>query len=408
MAVRGAARIDPADPPAPAVPGLPADLLERLTNALGRLGHQKKVCTNFFKGDPGEDPEHHVLRAVDWMTDNEVPEAQWPREFRHTLAKWAREWYQEIEVPDNWEDMKRRFTDHYSRQGRSDQQLHHRWRTLSFNPETDNITTFISNVRQTAARLDYNDRAVMNLIKASMPKHVYGSLYSVNELNAVIAMVKDLFAPENENANANAQNAQQIAPFAQMHANENSGSLPHYTPEDLVSNMRNMLSQMSEVKDMEPKPSYKPPWKPRVYPKAQRGRGNRFKNPPRDQRPQGTVNRFDRSRFRGRGRGRGTFRKFDKSPNNRRPRSSSRPVNKDKGRCFLCNEFGHFMADCPQNTGNRNSSTNRGQGQSSFRSRSMDRKSPSIHTMTDNSSKNLYTFRKDDVTGETYFEQLNC
>ena len=46
---------------------------------------------------------------------------------------------------------------------------------------------------------------------------------------------------------------------------------------------------------------------------------------------------------RGRGRGRG---RFDTSPNVRRPRVASKPVNKDKGRCFYCNEFGHFIKEC--------------------------------------------------------------
>ena len=44
---------------------------------------------------------------------------------------------------------------------------------------------------------------------------------------------------------------------------------------------------------------------------------------------------------RGRGRGR-----FDTSPTVRRPRVASKPVNKDKGRCFYCNEFGHFAKEC--------------------------------------------------------------
>ena len=50
---------------------------------------------------------------------------------------------------------------------------------------------------------------------------------------------------------------------------------------------------------------------------------------------------------RGRGRVRG---RFDTSPNVRRPRVASKPVNKDKGRCFYCNEFGHFAKECSKKT----------------------------------------------------------
>ena len=46
---------------------------------------------------------------------------------------------------------------------------------------------------------------------------------------------------------------------------------------------------------------------------------------------------------RNRGRGR-----FDTSPSVRRPRVASKTIDKDKGRCFYCNEFGHFIRECPK------------------------------------------------------------
>ena len=45
----------------------------------------------------------------------------------------------------------------------------------------------------------------------------------------------------------------------------------------------------------------------------------------------------------GRGRGR-----FDTSPNVRRPRVASKMIDKDKGGCFYCNEFRHFIRECPK------------------------------------------------------------
>ena len=53
--------------------------------------------------------------------------------------------------------------------------------------------------------------------------------------------------------------------------------------------------------------------------------------------------------FGGSQRGRGRSR-FDTSPNVRRPRVASKTVNKDKGRCFYCNEFGHFVKECSKKT----------------------------------------------------------
>ena len=42
--------------------------------------------------------------------------------------------------------------------------------------------------------------------------------------------------------------------------------------------------------------------------------------------------------------------RFDTSPNVRRPRVASKTIDKDKGRCFYCNEFGHFIRECPKKT----------------------------------------------------------
>ena len=39
--------------------------------------------------------------------------------------------------------------------------------------------------------------------------------------------------------------------------------------------------------------------------------------------------------------------KFDKTPNNKRPRVSGKPISKDKVRCYKCREFGHYRDECP-------------------------------------------------------------
>ena len=40
--------------------------------------------------------------------------------------------------------------------------------------------------------------------------------------------------------------------------------------------------------------------------------------------------------------------RFNTSPNVRRPRVTSKTIDKDKGRCLYCNEFGHFIRECPK------------------------------------------------------------
>ena len=60
-------------------------------------------------------------------------------------------------------------------------------------------------------------------------------------------------------------------------------------------------------------------------------------------RGQNSSNFGGNQRNRGRGRGR-----FDTSPSVRRPRVARKTIDKDKGRCFYCNEFGHFIRVCPK------------------------------------------------------------
>ena len=58
-----------------------------------------------------------------------------------------------------------------------------------------------------------------------------------------------------------------------------------------------------------------------------------------------------RGNIRGKGRGRG---RFDKSPNVRRPRVSSKTVDKDKMRCHYCNEYGHLIRECSKKNRDEN------------------------------------------------------
>ena len=62
---------------------------------------------------------------------------------------------------------------------------------------------------------------------------------------------------------------------------------------------------------------------------------------------------FNRSRGRGRG-----GQKFDKSPNQRKPRVNSKTPNQDSQRCFNCNDIGHWKNDCPQKQNKPNGGNN--------------------------------------------------
>ena len=71
--------------------------------------------------------------------------------------------------------MKAMFQRYFSIEGRLIKCVHERCRDFKFDPNTEDIEVFISNVKQTADQLNDNDVAVLNFIKAYIPTDIYGN-----------------------------------------------------------------------------------------------------------------------------------------------------------------------------------------------------------------------------------------
>ena len=136
----------------------------------------------------------------------------------HTLQHLAREWYYSLDLHKfhgNWCKFTTHFSRHFSTQGRNIKHLHERWQTFSFDPSTDDIEEYIRDVREAAKQLGHGDDAVLNLLKATMPTELYGTLYSQDNLYAVMTMLKDIYAKKPQNNVAAAAGAAKgaTAPF---------------------------------------------------------------------------------------------------------------------------------------------------------------------------------------------------
>ena len=190
-------------------------------------------------------------------------------------------------------------------------------------------------MKEVAHQLNYNDEAVLHLIKATMPSEIYGTLYNQHDLNIVITMVKDIYAKKLEPANPPATTGRAAAPFTLIKAPNGSSKRVHFQEGESLSDRIHKLIKTLYQMDMEGKPTKKP-YKPYITsPRCRGGRGG-F-------RPRGGCSSSDRGegwprskgRFRaGRGgfshRGRFQGRKFDKSPTMKRPHVSSKTEDKDK------------------------------------------------------------------------------
>ena len=72
--------------------------------------------------------------------------------------------------------------------------MHERWRTFSFDPANDDIEEYIRDVKEAAKQLGHSDDAMVNLLKATMPMELYGTLYGHNNLPLLCTMLKDIYA----------------------------------------------------------------------------------------------------------------------------------------------------------------------------------------------------------------------
>ena len=310
---------------------------------------KKRISPPIFKGDKGERPEAHLLRAKDWFDSSGIVRNQDKvYNFKHTLDSKAREWYADLinkaTIPPRWPDLETAFSRYFSTQGRSIKHLHDSWRKMSFNPDTDDIEEFVRDAQECAKQLEYDDHVIINMIKSVMPREIYGTLYYMEDLAEVINFCKDYFSKnprdqKDETTNVPDKGATALTPFSKI--------TPSTQPLDFQQSLTQLTENLYKL-DFNQKP-----YKPTIYPQGRgrgRGRGNgRFQGRGGAQRSYQPYNPQRRGRGRGgfRGRPRGGQR-FDKSPTKRNPRENSKTKDADRDRCRYCREIGHWVKDCPQ------------------------------------------------------------
>ena len=145
------------------------------------------------------------------------------------------EWYDSLTFLIAWNDLQQRFSRYFSTQGRSIKHLHDKWRNFSFTPGQDDIEAYIRDVKEAAHQLNYNDEAVLHLVKATMPSEIYGTLYNQHDLNTVITMVKDIYAKKPEPANPPTTTGGAAAPFTLIKAPNGSSKRVHFQDGETLS-----------------------------------------------------------------------------------------------------------------------------------------------------------------------------
>ena len=298
----------------------------------------KGIKPPIFRGDDGERPEAHLMRAKDWLeaTDPTMTEAQRVQNFRLTLDHNAREWYDKADCKDTWEHMRTQFSQFFSTQGKSIFNLQKRWNSFSYNDETDDIEVFLRDVQETAKQLKYTDELVCTMIKSNIPRSLAYSLYKVDSLDELVSAVRNQLAKAKPISSAGGA----------------TGTTANTSPFSAVKPAEAAYFNIEDGNGQKQKP-----FKPNVTPqgrgkrRGRGGRGGRGRGQGYQQKNDNRQNNQGRGQSyrggwqpRGRG-GRGGRGSFDKSPNIRKPRVASKTPNQN--RCFNCNEPGHFFRECP-------------------------------------------------------------
>ena len=382
--------------------GTVKELADALTDKLKDIGRHPTIPLPQFKGKKGEDPNDHCMKVEDYfaMFDINTDEDQKKR-FLETLFEKARCWASTIKVDelksykyDEKEPKEEKekyfkwlFIKRFAKEGRTTHAAFEAWRNLKFDPAKDDVEEFMTNIKNLAVTLAFNKEAQVMAIKSNMPRDVYGLCMQYDKLDELKKFLIELF--ENPRMKS-------AVPSITAEADTLAFSMGEFVNNDVISatsddigKLKNEISALQfRVRRMIPtdtrNKSNSKPWKPEVTPPRKkegnfRGRGFRQNDSGRkDNNSSGPNNKNNRDRNfnsrnqsgnsngnrrsfgnrsqnnsnfggnqRGKGRGRG---RFDTSLNVRRPRIASKTVDKDKGRCFYCNEFGHFIKECSKKT----------------------------------------------------------
>ena len=222
----------------------------------------KRISPPTFKGEPGERPEAHLLRALDWFNAiGIVTDKDMLRNFRHTLDGNAREWFVDLWDKEKhtltWDELTNSFSRYFSTQGRSLTHLHNAWKSFTFDPETMDIEEFIRDVQECGSQLQYGERSVMDMIKSCMPCENYGTLYKMDNLAEVITFCKDAYAiTPAERAKKAAQasaSGTSTNPFSTI---KTKGS------PDLAQHLNKLTETLNKI-DFKQRP-----YKPQIYPRG--------------------------------------------------------------------------------------------------------------------------------------------
>ena len=130
-----------------------------------------KVTIPIFKGEKKEDPITFHKKAEDYMDAINVNPENRVEEFKHCLADKARLWYDEIDIPTNWNELMELLCTRFCIYSKNSEDWYRYWSSLSFDPASDQeIDDLIHDIRTLAELLHFLEDMVLATLKNMFPQ----------------------------------------------------------------------------------------------------------------------------------------------------------------------------------------------------------------------------------------------
>ena len=227
--------------------------------------------------------EAHLLRTNNWITTHDFPNDPKVRRFCLTLLGEARLWCETLGTQQlDWAGLQAHFQQQYSKFGNTREQYFHAWRSFHYDENTDTIYSYIYNVKQVVALLNYGDPQILELFKNTLLSRLYYMLYQTDDLRMAVKTAKILLTKEQidkksgqattspfmrtseENSKSKSKNEKKVSFSAMEDMERTTDSI------ERLASLMDKLDTKLDRRDVE--------YRPRIYQGRNRGCGYRQNN----------------------------------------------------------------------------------------------------------------------------------